>query len=408
MSDLYLALKSLMMNYSTIILLVLSFCSCQSQEERSALKSAVNPIGGPCEICHLYAIDMPSLISNCDTSTLWNGQLSEMIITGQVFQRDGKTPAPDVVLFYWHTDLQGIYPPPAVSSAASRLGSIRGWLKTDSLGRYTLHTVRPAPYPDGGEPSHIHWIIKEPEIETPYYIDAMVFDDDTLLTGQQRKELEQRGGSMILRPVYAHGKEIAEKNIILGLNIPNYPEEREPELSGLPIGEESPSFTPDHAFGPDAGSTACPVCKYGRYHGILYFVNEPDSWRDVENWLVFFEEESKRRAPHLKVYLIYSSDGHREKVERDSILKNLGLKLDLMHIALTHVADFDDKVSEVYLNKINPEVRNTLIIYRQRGIVDKYIDLQANKSNFQKISDALDQTLSPFFAYPETWTLKER
>ncbi|MBK8355591.1 MAG: hypothetical protein IPL13_09540 [Saprospiraceae bacterium] len=68
--------------------------------------------------------------------------------------------------------------------------------------------------------------------------------------------------------------QVAEHNIILGLNIiPNYPQINQSKLnSGLEIGEDNPSFTPFHAFGPDKGTRTCPVCKYGRFHGIVYFI----------------------------------------------------------------------------------------------------------------------------------------
>lgn len=67
--------------------------------------------------------------------------------------------------------------------------------------------------------------------------------------------------------------QIADHNIILGLNIPHYPAKSHPALSsGLNIGEDQPSFIPFHAFGPDRGTRTCPVCKYGRYHGIVFLL----------------------------------------------------------------------------------------------------------------------------------------
>lgn len=82
----------------------------------------------------------------------------------------------------------------------------------------------------------------------------------------------------------------AEHNIIPGLNIPNYPETKKSEKqSGLQLGEDNPSFIPYHAFNPDKGTRACPVCKYGRYHGIVYFVGNNPNWNDIKKWLTFLE-----------------------------------------------------------------------------------------------------------------------
>ena len=73
-------------------------------------------------------------------------------------------------------------------------------------------------------PAHIHPAIKEPNIDKEYYIDEFVFDDDKLLTGEKRRAMENRGGSGILKVLVSGDLQIAEHNIVLGLNIPNYPE----------------------------------------------------------------------------------------------------------------------------------------------------------------------------------------
>lgn len=40
--------------------------------------------------------------------------------------------------------------------------------------------------------------------------------------------------------------------------------------SGLNVGDESPAFDPQHAWGPDKGSHACPMCKYGYHPGVMF------------------------------------------------------------------------------------------------------------------------------------------
>ena len=60
-----------------------------------------------------------------------------------------------------------------------------------------------------------------------------------------------------------------------------------------------------------------------------------------------------------------------------------------------------DKESEVNLNKINPTVENTFIIYRHRTIIDKFIDLKPTAGNFKIISNKLDKTKSKYFNLAE-------
>ena len=171
------------------------------------------------------------------------------------------------------------------------------------------------------------------------------------------------------------------------MNIPNYPKKSYSSInSGLAIGEDQPSFIPFHAHGPDKGSRACPVCKYGRYHGVMYFVGKDPDWTEIEAWLNFLETEAEKRKQYLKTYFIYgnSKDFNAGTVRKK--LENLGEKLQLKNTALTFVPSFDDIESEANLNKINPDVRNTFIIYKHRTIIEKAVNLsQVNINKIQKM-----------------------
>jgi protocatechuate 3,4-dioxygenase beta subunit len=74
-----------------------------------------------------------------------------LVVSGRVFQPDGKSPAAGVVLYVYQTDHTGLYN--ARREAPPRL---RGWMKTDAEGRYEYATVRPAPYPGGQIAAHVH------------------------------------------------------------------------------------------------------------------------------------------------------------------------------------------------------------------------------------------------------------
>jgi protocatechuate 3,4-dioxygenase beta subunit len=301
-------------------------------------------------------------------------------------------------LYYYHTDANGYYANrEGLDRRVIRHGYIRGWVKSDENGRYAIYTVRPAPYPNANIPAHIHPAIKEPTMNE-YYIDEFHFDDDKLLTSALRRTFENRGGSGILR-LRAHGElHIAEQNIILGLNIPNYPEKQKPKAeSGREVGEESPSFIPYHAFGPDKGTRTCPVCKYGKHHGILYFVGNKTQWADIKKWLTFLEQESVGRGKLLKVYFVYGNETNYAKNARLKELEQLGNELSLKNVALTFVPSLNDSESEVTLNKINPAVENTLVLFRQSKIVAKFIDLKPTSENFALIRQTLERTKSKYF-----------
>jgi protocatechuate 3,4-dioxygenase, beta subunit len=386
---------------------IITGCDGQKPVNNQNLEVPVNNkgklVGGGCDGCELMYIGMPTNINATDTSAGWTEKGQKLLVTGKVYKIDGKTPAPNVVIYYWQTDNNGYYSPKnGMDEKAKRHGHIRGWVKTDKNGKYALYTIKPAPYPNDNIPAHIHTSIKEPNIENEYYIDEFIFDDDKLLTSEKRKALENRGGSGILRVLLKDNLQIAEHNIILGLNIPNYPvSNKSTKQSGLEIGEDSPSFIPYHAFGPDKGTRTCPVCKYGRFHGIVYFVGNNPDWNDIKKWLTFLEQESIKRSKYLKAYFVYGNEKDYNKDTRQKELESIGKELNLKNIALTFVPSMNDVESEVNLNKINPNVANTFVIYRYRTIIDKFIDLSATKENFKAISNVLDKTKSEYLNLSE-------
>lgn len=183
-------------------------------------------VGGPCEGCeaiHESPVPfdkLPSFVKFPDAT--WAGK-KPLGISGTVFKADGKTPAPGVVLYLYHTDQTGHYAAkPGAKGWERRHGSLRGWLRTDAEGFYKFVTLRPAPYPGRTDPAHVHVVVKEPGLPE-YYLDEYVFADDPRLTPAVRQKLENRGGSGILTLKDVGNMVKAERHIYLGRNIPNYP-----------------------------------------------------------------------------------------------------------------------------------------------------------------------------------------
>lgn len=390
------------LNIGLIFLFLTSLTSCNGQikkEETSTKNNKNKVVGGGCDGCELMYVGMPNNIKSVDTSSAWNEKGQRLLVTGKVLKLDGITPEPNVIVYYWQTDSEGNYS--KGTGKSERHGHVRGWVKSDKQGKYSIYTIRPGNYPNTDIEAHIHLSIKEPNIKDEYYTDNLVFSDDIKLTGTKRKKLKNRGGSGILRVLIDKEMQVAEHNIILGLNIPNYPTSTNNRIkSGLEIGEDNPSFTPFHAWGPDKGTRTCPVCKYGRYHGIVYFVGNNPNWTEIKEWLTFLKQENVKREKYLKAYFVYGNERDYSKSNRQKELEQLGKELNLKNIALTFVPSFLDTQSEVDLNKINPKTENTIIIYKNRNIIGKYIDLKPTKENQNKVSDMLDKTRNEYFELP--------
>lgn len=192
--------------------------SCQSQTR----SERVGEVGGPCEGCEAIHEYGDRVLIATDTLPDFDEYDPKLKISGTVYERDGKTPAKGVIIYIYHTDPDGIYPKKGNETGwARRHGYIRGWVKTGKDGRYTFYTFRPASYPNTTISQHIHVTIKEPD-KNEYYIDDFLFEDDPYLTERERSRRPNRGGNGIFLPKQRDGMLYIERDIVLGLNIPNY------------------------------------------------------------------------------------------------------------------------------------------------------------------------------------------
>ena len=74
-------------------------------------------------------------------------------ITGTVYQPDGKTPAPNVILYFYQTDHQGIYSPvKGATGWARKHGAIREWLKQVQMDSIRCIPENPVPTPVARSP----------------------------------------------------------------------------------------------------------------------------------------------------------------------------------------------------------------------------------------------------------------
>jgi len=113
-----------------------------------------------------------------------------LVMSGTIFQPDGKTPADGVVLYVYHTDNTGYYS----KDDDPYNPRLRGWMKTGPDGKYEFDTIKPAPYPHRTTPAHVHAQIYSDKIPE-YGIDEYWFEGDRFINDAQKKLLlTGRGG----------------------------------------------------------------------------------------------------------------------------------------------------------------------------------------------------------------------
>ena len=99
-----------------------------------------------------------------------------MTVTGTVYAPDGKTPVAGIEVHVYHTDAEGYYRKGTNSSSNPRL---KGTMRTNAEGKYEYRTIKPAPYPGGGNPAHVHYVISGQGYAKQY--DELQFEGDRWL-----------------------------------------------------------------------------------------------------------------------------------------------------------------------------------------------------------------------------------
>lgn len=155
------------------------------EEILNLIKKNAKPAGAE----GMGAIDAPANVS-------WKTALStdadkgeKMIVSGTVFEPDGKTPAPNVLIYLYHTDIEGFYG----RNGEHKHGRYRGWMLTDERGKYEFQTIKPAPYPENRFAAHIHTTVTTKDLKEDW-IDSYLFEGDPLISARERKTAGGKGG----------------------------------------------------------------------------------------------------------------------------------------------------------------------------------------------------------------------
>ena len=209
---------------SELIQLIIIFCVINiiaTAQHRNEVNYRL--VGGPCEGCEAVFEFGDRELTAADTLPDFNDDGQKIKISGTIYKNDGKTPASNIILYIYHTDQNGIYPTKGDETGwAKRHGYLRGWIKTDGDGKYTIYTLRPGIYPSRNALAHIHATILEPDGKY-YWIEEYLFDDDPLLKEDNRSKTSPRGGSSGKLILKKEGELwVAKRDIILGKNIPDY------------------------------------------------------------------------------------------------------------------------------------------------------------------------------------------
>ena len=133
------------------------------------------------------AADVPDNVSNKSVLKSDPEKAQRILVNGTIYQADGRTPASNILIYFYHTNVYGIYG----LGSEHKHGKYRGWLLTGADGRYQIETIMPASYPNSTQSAHIHMTLTGTTFKEDW-IDSVLFEGDRFLTDRER--IPQRGG----------------------------------------------------------------------------------------------------------------------------------------------------------------------------------------------------------------------
>ena len=151
----------------------------------SLIKKNARPAGSE----GMGAIDVPDDVSWKTVLAKETDEGEPLLISGTVFQADGRSVAPNILIYFYHTDPQGIYG----RSGEHKHGKYRGWLLSDEKGRFEFRTIKPASYPNSTISSHIHMTLTGKDFKEDW-IDSILFEGDKFITDHERQKAGRKGG----------------------------------------------------------------------------------------------------------------------------------------------------------------------------------------------------------------------
>lgn len=156
--------------------------------------------------------------------------------------------------------------------------------------------------------------------------------------------------------------------------------------SGLPVGSEAPAFDPRHVWGPDRGTSACPMCKYGGGQGVLIWVNADDP-SGVTPLAARLERAIREKGPRrIRAFVIYTNPAGRPPGEVEDRLRAFAAKAGLDQVAVAYVPSPTDPATSAAYH-INPDsgVKNTVLVYCRRRVTARFVNLGMDRDSLDVV-----------------------
>ncbi|MFW5697134.1 MAG: hypothetical protein ACOCX1_01075 [Fimbriimonadaceae bacterium] len=157
--------------------------------------------------------------------------------------------------------------------------------------------------------------------------------------------------------------------------------------SGLAAGEIVTPFHPTHVTGPDAGTNTCPPCKYGNSPMVQVWVNG-DSMENIGAIAGTLNKMAKENKD-FKAFVIFLTD---DVAATEAKLKKVAKDTGFNDIAMAYVPKDSDYLQQYKINT-DPEVKNTVLVYRDRKVTKNFTNVTKEQEHQFKLTAAINAVL---------------
>ena len=156
--------------------------------------------------------------------------------------------------------------------------------------------------------------------------------------------------------------------------------------SGPGVGDSVYPFEPNHVTGPDHGTQTCPICKYGATPAVQVWVNGDNIKNIVPIALKLNENANKSNFRAFVVFLIDPKDA----AQTSKTLAAVAAKNKFNKVALTWLDKSSRSVSAYKVNT-GSDVKNTVLVYKDRRVTQKFVNLHSTKEGLGDLQAAIAQ-----------------
>lgn len=162
--------------------------------------------------------------------------------------------------------------------------------------------------------------------------------------------------------------------------------------SGLAVGEMVTPFHPKHVAGPDAGTDTCPPCKYGSRPAVQVWINGDEAKNVKAIAKTVHESVAQFKDAQFKGFVIFLTD----KANTEALgkkLEQLAKEERYADIALATLAKDDEAIANYKVN-VSADVKNTIFIYKNKKVTNKFVNLAADEKGLGELQAAIKQVVA--------------